>query len=121
MDSYTGRLPLDFISVYLGMATEAQDAANIASENNFNEETRSRAPADNNQPIDRPPSNFSTSIEATEESLSTYAEKAVKAIFARDSPVIASLLPPLTERTKETLGSEASESDERTIRPKTAN
>ena len=57
MDSYSGRFPLDFFSFYLGMTTDAQNLANVVPEDNVNEETRNRASADNNQPIEtRPPS-----------------------------------------------------------------
>ena len=53
----------------------------------------------------RPPSNFSVSSEATEESLSNYAERTLKAIIARDQPGtsgISALLSPLNERTEGT-------------------
>ena len=53
----------------------------------------------------RPPSNFSVSSEATEESLSNYAERTMKAIIARDQPGtsgISALLSPLNERTEGT-------------------
>ena len=46
MDSYSGRFPLDFISLYSGMKTEAQDTEDIVSEKNPNEEARIAVQAD---------------------------------------------------------------------------
>ena len=90
------------------MTTEAQNTAGVTSENSRPEETVQNEPNNTNVSNEpRPPSNFSTSSEATEENLSTYAERTVKAIIARDNPGtsrISSLLPPLTEHTEETWG-----------------
>ena len=55
----------------------------------------------------RPPSNFSGSSAATEESLSNYAERTMKAIIARDQPGTSgnsALLSPLNEQTEGTSG-----------------
>ena len=116
MDSYSGRFPLDFISFYIGMTTEVKNTAGVTSESSRPEETVQSEPNTanvSNEP--RPPFNFSTSSEATEESLSTYAERTVKDIIARDNPGtsgISTLLPPLTEHTEETSKAKASEPGE---------
>ena len=106
MDSYSGRIPLNFISFYLGMTTETQDTSCVTTEDSHQEELDQAAPGSVNAASEpRPPSNFSVCSEATEESLSNYADRTMKAIIARDQPGtsgISALLSPLNERTEGT-------------------
>ena len=106
MDSYSGRIPLNFISFYLGMTTETQDTSGVTTEDSHQEELDQAAPGSVNAASEpRPPSNFSVCSEATEESLSNYAERTMKAIIARDHPGtsgISALLSPLNEWTEGT-------------------
>ena len=106
MDSYSGRIPLNFISFYLGMTTETQDTSGVTTEDSHQEELDQAVPGSVNTTSEpRPPSNFSVSSEATEESLSNYAERTMKAIIAGDQPGtsgISALLSPLNERTEGT-------------------
>ena len=103
MDSYSGRFPLDFISFYLGMTTEAQETTTLVPESEPHEETSPAGSVGVNPTGElRPSSNFSSSSEATEESLSTYAEMTMIAREDAGAPKISSLLPPLTEQTAET-------------------
>ena len=76
MDSYSGSFPLDFAFYYLGMATEAQDTANILPDRNPDERTDTAIVEQTNPPTEaRPLSKFSSSSGATEESLTAYAER----------------------------------------------
>ena len=108
MDSYSGRIPLNFISFYLGMTTETQGTSGVTSEDSRPEELDQAVPGSVTTVSEpRPPSNFSGSSAATEESLSTYAERTMKAIIARDQPGtsgISALLSPLNEQTEGTSG-----------------
>ena len=108
MDSYSGRIPLNFISFYLGMTTETQGTSGVTSEDSRPEELDQAVPGSVTTVSEpRPPSNFSGSSAATEESLSTYAERTMKAIIARDQPEtsgISALLSPLNEQTEGTSG-----------------
>ena len=105
MDSYSGRFPLDFISFCLGMTTEAQGITSLAPDGEPHDETSpARLVGANPTRELRPSSNFSSLSEAAEESLSTYAERTMKSIIAREgveTQKISSLLPPLTEQTVE--------------------
>ena len=121
MDSYSGRFPLDFISFYLGMTTETPNPVNVVPEGRVSEETRHQEMPANTQPTEtRPSSGLSTSTEATEESLSTYAERTVEAVIARDTPGIASLLPPLTQKQERAERAKVSVSEEVSITPRAA-
>ena len=121
MDSYSGRFPLDFISFYLGMTTENPNPVNVVPEGRANEDSLHQEIPANTQPAEtRPPSGLSTSTEATEESLSTYAERTVEAILARDTPGIASLLPPLTQKQEKAEQAKVSVSEEVSITPRAA-
>ena len=108
MDSYSGRIPLNFISFYLGITTETQGTSGVPSVDDRPGESDQTVPGSvttTSEP--RPPSNFSGSSVATEESLSTYAERTMKAIIARDQPGssgISALLSPLNEQTEDTSG-----------------
>ena len=105
MDSYSGRIPLNFISFYLGMTTETQGTSGVTSEDSRPEELDQAVPGSVTTVSEpRPPSNFSGSSAATEESLSTYAERTMKAIIARDQPWTSALLSPLNEQTEGTSG-----------------
>ena len=108
MDSYSGRIPLNFISFYLGMTTETQGTSGVTSEDSRPEELDQAVPGSVTTVSEpRPSSNFSSSSAATEESLSTYAERTMKAIIARDQPEtsgISALLSPLNEQTEGTSG-----------------
>ena len=108
MDSYSGRIPLNFISFYLGMTTETQGTSGVTSEDSRPEELDQAVPGSVTTVSEpRPPSNVSGSSAATEESLSTYAERTMKAIIARDQPEtsgISALLSPLNEQTEGTSG-----------------
>ena len=108
MDSYSGRIPLNFISFYLGMTTETQGTSGVTSEDSRPDELDQVVPGSVTTVSEpRPPSNFSGSSAATEESLSTYAERTMKAIIARDQPEtsgISALLSPLNEQTEGTSG-----------------
>ena len=121
MDTYSGRFPLDFISFYLGMTTENPNPVNVVPEGRANEDSQHQETPANTQPAEtRPPSGLSTSTEATEESLSTYAERTVEAIIARDTPGIASLLPPLAQKQEKAEQANVSMSEEISITPRAA-
>ena len=113
MDSYSGRIPLNFISFYLGMTTETQDTSGVTVEDGRPEELDQAVPGSVTTASEpRPPSNFSGSSAATEESLSNYAERTMKAIIARDQPWtsgISALLSPLNEQTEGTSGGKDAE------------
>ena len=104
MDSYSGRIPLNFISFYLGMTTETQDTSGVTTEDSHQAELDQAVPGSVKTASEpRPPSNFSVSSAATEESLSNYAERTMKAIIARDQPGTSgnsALLSPLNEQTE---------------------
>ena len=106
MDSYSERIPLNFISFYLRMTIETQDTSGVTTEDSHQEELDQAVPGGVNTASEpRPPFNFSVSSEATEESLSNYAERTMKAIIARDQPGtsgISALLSQVNERTEGT-------------------
>ena len=101
------------------MTTENSNPVNVVLEGRANEDFQRQETPANTQPIEtRPPSGLSTSTEATEESLSTYAERTVEAIIARDTPGIASLLPPLAQKQEKAEQAKASMSEEISITPR---
>ena len=103
------------------MTTETPNPVNVVPENRTSEESQQQEiPANTQLTETRPPSGLSTSTEATEESLSAYAEGTVEAIIARDTPGVASLLPPLTQKQEEAQRAQISESVEIPITPRAA-
>ena len=103
------------------MTTENPNPVNVVPEGRANEDSQHQEIPANTQPTEtRPPSGLFTSTEATEESLSTYAERTVEAIIARDTPGIASLLPPLTQKQEKAEQAKVSVSEEVFITPRAA-
>ena len=103
------------------MTTENPNPVNLVPEGRANEDfQRQETPANTQSTETRPPSGLSTSTEATEESLSTYAERTVEAIIARDTPGSASLLPPLAQKQEKAEQAKVSMSEEISIIPRAA-
>ena len=80
------KFPIDIVSLYLGMTTEAQDTADALTERNLGEQTDSPAQAETNPSTGfRPLSNLSASSGAIEESLAAYAERTLQSHGAVDA------------------------------------
>ena len=93
MDSYSGSFPLDFVSFYLGMTTEAQDAASILPDRNLDERTDKPTVEEIDPSTEmRPLSNLSSSSGATEESLTAYAERTLHNLGVVDTNLDVSFL-----------------------------
>ena len=105
MDFNSGSSPLEFISFYLDMASEEQVTNTIlpTSENSGVAEEINTAPK---EPVVvmRPDSNQSSSSGNTEESVTSYAEKTLRALAGDDPSLDISFLPPLAQPEVRTAG-----------------